>query len=190
MRAEMVDDSTSMQVTLMPHRRIRLTDLLPAALDISDGHGDDDATISISNDGQTDNSNDINNNNNINNKKSDQYDIMKDELVTRGIVQNVDVEVHTKNPLIKALSTELLHTIRELIRYNPQIRDMVFQLSMASKSNIMDDPALLADFSASVAQFAGSQELQAVMDSAVVEERLQKSLVLLKKELNNLKLQS
>lgn len=50
------------------------------------------------------------------------------------------------------------------------------------------EPARLADFAAALSS-GESQELQDVLESLVIEERLSKSLVLLKKELANAQLQ-
>lgn len=51
---------------------------------------------------------------------------------------------------MKALTTELLSTIKDLIKFNPGIRDQVAMLSLSSRTNIMDDPSILADFAASM----------------------------------------
>lgn len=53
---------------------------------------------------------------------------------------------------------------------------------------ILAEPARLADFAAALSS-GESQELQDVLESLVIEERLSKSLVLLKKELANAQLQ-
>jgi Lon-like ATP-dependent protease len=53
---------------------------------------------------------------------------------------------------------------------------------------ILADPARLADFAAALSS-GESRELQDVLESLVIEERLSKSLVLLKKEFANAQLQ-
>jgi Lon-like ATP-dependent protease len=58
-----------------------------------------------------------------------------------------------------------------------------------SAGNVFDEPSKLADFAAAVS--AGEAlELQEVLETLPVEERLQKSLVVLKKELMNAQLQN
>jgi Lon-like ATP-dependent protease len=47
----------------------------------------------------------------------------------------------------------------------------------------------LCDLAASLVSFGDPAELQSVLESRVVEERMQKTLLLLKKELANAKLQ-
>ena len=58
-----------------------------------------------------------------------------------------------------------------------------------SRNSLVDEPATLADFSAGLVPFGDPAELQAILESLVIEERLQKTLVVLKKELVNAKLQ-
>lgn len=58
-----------------------------------------------------------------------------------------------------------------------------------SAGNVFDEPSKLADFAAAVS--AGEAlELQEVLETLDVEDRLQKSLVVLKKELMNAQLQN
>jgi Lon-like ATP-dependent protease len=47
----------------------------------------------------------------------------------------------------------------------------------------------LADFAASIVTFAESKELQEVLEEMDINVRLQKTLLLLKKEVDNLRLQ-
>lgn len=54
--------------------------------------------------------------------------------------------------------------------------------------NLLLEPAKLADFAAAVSS-GEADELQSVLESLVVEERLNKALVVLKRELSNAKLQ-
>lgn len=73
---------------------------------------------------------------------------------------------------------------------NPLFRDQIASFSMAqSAGNVFDEPSKLADFAAAVSAGEAS-ELQEVLETLPVEERLQKSLVVLKKELMNAQLQN
>lgn len=58
-----------------------------------------------------------------------------------------------------------------------------------STSNVFDEPDKLADFAAAVST-GEVTELQAVLESLSIEDRLQKALLILKKELINAQLQS
>lgn len=73
---------------------------------------------------------------------------------------------------------------------NPLFRDQIASFSMSqSAGNVFDEPSKLADFAAAVS--AGEAlELQEVLETLDVEDRLQKSLVVLKKELMNAQLQN
>ncbi|KAI3658884.1 hypothetical protein MP638_003127 [Amoeboaphelidium occidentale] len=111
--------------------------------------------------------------------------------VTEAMTENLSDEKHTKrNPVIKALTSEILSVMKELVRINPQLRDQIALYGFMSGVNLVEEPAQLADFTASLVPFAESKELQSILSSLVIEERLQKSLILLKKELINAKLQA
>ena len=58
-----------------------------------------------------------------------------------------------------------------------------------SAGNVFEEPAKLADFAAAVST-GEPHELQEVLESLIIEERLQKALLVLKKELVNAQLQS
>lgn len=58
-----------------------------------------------------------------------------------------------------------------------------------STSNVFDEPDKLADFAAAVST-GEVHDLQAVLESLSVEDRLQKALLILKKELINAQLQN
>ncbi|KAI3650540.1 hypothetical protein MP228_004021 [Amoeboaphelidium protococcarum] len=172
-----------LNLIVLPQRRVRITELLNPS---PGGRGSITDSTSPSAGAA---SHQMSGDEGLKQQQLSQYDVMQDEAVSRVVVSNVYDEPYSKNPLIKALTTEILSCIKDLIRYNPQVREQVTMLSLSSRTSIMDDPALLADFSASISQFAGAEELQQVLESMVIEERLQKVLVILKKELSNAKLQ-
>ncbi len=66
------------------------------------------------------------------------------------------------------------------------IRQVTF--SMQTGASAFQDPAKLADFAAAVST-GETADLQSILESLVIEERLSKSLLVLKKELANVKLQ-
>ncbi|RDL38868.1 Lon protease-like protein, mitochondrial [Venustampulla echinocandica] len=106
-------------------------------------------------------------------------------------VENLSEEPHDpKSPIIRAVTNEIVNVFKEVASLNGLFRDQISTFSMSqSAGNIMQEPAKLADFAAAVS--AGEvNELQDVLETLNVEERLQKALLVLKKELMNAQLQS
>ncbi|KAI1461470.1 ATP-dependent protease La [Annulohypoxylon moriforme] len=95
-----------------------------------------------------------------------------------------------KSPVIRAVTNEIVNVFKEVASMNSLFRDQISTFSMSQSSgNVMSEPAKLADFAAAVS--AGEPaELQDVLESLNVEDRMQKALVVLKKELMNAQLQS
>jgi Lon-like ATP-dependent protease len=95
-----------------------------------------------------------------------------------------------KEPVIRAVTSEIVNVFKEVANLNPLFRDQISTFSMSqSAGNVIDEPAKLADFAAAVSS-GEIKELQEVLETMSVEERLQKALVVLKKELMNAQLQS
>lgn len=106
-------------------------------------------------------------------------------------VENMTEEPHEKkDPIIRATTSEIVNVFKEVANLNPLFKDQISDFSMSqSAGNVIEEPAKLADFAAAVA--AGeTHELQDVLQEMDVAARLQKALVVLKKELMNAKLQS
>ncbi|KAG0649477.1 Lon protease [Hyphodiscus hymeniophilus] len=106
-------------------------------------------------------------------------------------VENLAEEPHDpKSPVVRAITNEIVNVFKEVANLNSLFRDQISTFSMSqSAGNVMQEPAKLADFAAAVS--AGEiSELQDVLETLNVEERLQKALVVLKKELMNAQLQS
>ncbi|KAJ8329543.1 ATP-dependent Lon protease pim1 [Batrachochytrium dendrobatidis] len=103
-------------------------------------------------------------------------------------VANLVEQPHSQdNRLIKAITSEIVNVLKEISQLNPLLRDQIISISVQT-GNLLLDPSRLADFAAAVSSGEPS-ELQSILESLVVEERLHKSLVVLKKELANAKLQ-
>ena len=106
-------------------------------------------------------------------------------------VENLAEEKHDKkSPVIKAVTSELVNVFKDVAQLNHLFRDQISTFSMSqSAGNILDEPGKLADFAAAVS--AGEiRELQEVLETMNVEERLSKALMVLKKELMNAQLQN
>ncbi|KAI1369636.1 lon protease [Xylaria arbuscula] len=95
-----------------------------------------------------------------------------------------------KSPVVRAVTNEIVNVFKEVATMNSLFRDQISTFSMSqSTGNVTAEPAKLADFAAAVS--AGEPgELQEVLASLNVEDRMQKALVVLKKELMNAQLQS
>ncbi|KAJ1653140.1 ATP-dependent Lon protease pim1 [Dispira simplex] len=118
-------------------------------------------------------------------------DFLKDYDVSVVQVKNVYDEPHSKrNQMVRAITSEIVSVFKDIAGLNPLFRDQIANFSMSQAAgNVFEEPAKLADFAAAVS--AGEpEELQEILESLVIEERLQKALLVLKKELMNAQLQS
>ena len=106
-------------------------------------------------------------------------------------VENLTEEPYDpKSQVIRAVTNEIVNVFKEVASINSLFRDQISTFSMSqSTGNVMSEPAKLADFAAAVS--AGEPtELQEVLSSLNVEERMHKALLVLKKEHVNAQLQS
>ncbi|KAI0020545.1 ATP-dependent protease La [Xylariomycetidae sp. FL0641] len=106
-------------------------------------------------------------------------------------VENLSEEpFDPKSGVIRAVTNEIVNVFKEVATMNSLFRDQISTFSMSqSTGNVSAEPGKLADFAAAVS--AGEPaELQEVLESLNIEERMQKALVVLKKELMNAQLQS
>ncbi|KAK3900618.1 Lon protease C-terminal proteolytic domain-containing protein [Staphylotrichum tortipilum] len=95
-----------------------------------------------------------------------------------------------KSQVVRAVTNEIVNVFKEVAGMNSLFRDQISTFSISqSAGNVMSEPAKLADFAAAVS--AGEPaELQEVLESLNVEDRMHKALLVLKKELANAQLQS
>jgi len=102
-------------------------------------------------------------------------------------VNHWDRMTYTENEdTIKALTNEILSTIREVAQINPLFRESVQFFPMRVDAN---DPYRLADFAASITSGTKPADLQAVLEEKNAEKRLHLALTLLSKEREVSKLQ-
>uniref|UniRef100_A0A672FAA9 Lon peptidase 1, mitochondrial n=1 Tax=Salarias fasciatus TaxID=181472 RepID=A0A672FAA9_SALFA len=102
-------------------------------------------------------------------------------------VNNVQHEPFTVTEEVKALTAEIVKTIRDIIALNPLYRESVLQMMQAGQ-RVVDDPLYLSDMGAALTG-AESGELQDVLEETSIPRRLYKALSLLKKEHELSKLQ-
>uniref|UniRef100_A0A8C9TG55 Lon protease homolog, mitochondrial n=1 Tax=Scleropages formosus TaxID=113540 RepID=A0A8C9TG55_SCLFO len=105
-------------------------------------------------------------------------------------VENVTHEDFQVTEEVKALTAEIVKTIRDIIALNPLYRESVLQMMQAGQ-RVVDNPIYLSDMGAALTG-AESHELQDVLEETNVEEKikqthrkylLQEQLKIIKKEL-------
>ncbi|XP_076301620.1 lon protease homolog, mitochondrial isoform X2 [Lasioglossum baleicum] len=102
-------------------------------------------------------------------------------------VVNITHEKFRQTEEIKALTQELIKTIRDIISMNPLYRESLQQM-LHQGQRVVDNPVYLSDLGAALTG-ADAQELQQVLEEMDISKRLRLSLALLKKEYELSKLQ-
>jgi ATP-dependent Lon protease len=113
------------------------------------------------------------------------------KIVFKDQVPYADVEYFrdkriTVSDEIKAYSIAIVDCIKELVTLNPLFKE---GLSLIIERINVSDPSALADFAASMTTSSGS-ELQQILETVDIRERIEKVLVLLKNELEVSKLKA
>ncbi|WVQ83020.1 ATP-dependent protease La [Cryptococcus sp. DSM 104549] len=105
-------------------------------------------------------------------------------------VENVALEPYQKDSqVVRAIMSELISVFKEIATLQPMFREQVTSFAISNNSSqVFDEPDKLADLAA-VVSTADVSDLQAVLSSTSIEDRLQRALVLLKKEHINAQLQ-
>ena len=106
-------------------------------------------------------------------------------------VENLSTLPYNKDDqYIRAFMSEIISVFKDIAQLNPLFRDQITNFSINQvASNVFDEPDKLADFAAAVST-GDVQELQDVLESLTVDDRLRKALLVLKRELINAQLQS
>lgn len=99
---------------------------------------------------------------------------------------HLDKVTAKQNKAIKAYSISIITTIKELLKLNPLFKE---ELQIFLGHSDFTEPGKLADFAVALTT-ASREELQEVLETYDVEGRIDKALMLLKKELDLSKLQS
>jgi Lon-like ATP-dependent protease len=127
-------------------------------------------------------------------QQSSTYDptsFLRNYNVSLGNVENLTEEPFDgKSQVVRAVTNEIVNVFKEVALINSLFRDQIATFSISqSAGNVISEPARLADFAAAVSS-GDREELQGILASLDVEERLQKALIVLKKELLNAQLQA
>lgn len=103
-------------------------------------------------------------------------------------VANVTHHEYTKTMEVKAITQELIKTLRDIITINPMNTDILQQM-LLENHDVLQDTIYLCDLGASIAIDTASVERQAVLEERDVTKRLMLSLSMLKKALELTQLQ-
>lgn len=112
--------------------------------------------------------------------------ILKSKYLRAKIAYHDDEITQQQSKIIKAYSISIITTIKELLKLNPLFKE---ELQIFLGHSDFTEPGKLADFAVALTT-AGREELQDILGTYDVQERIDKTLVLLKKELDLSKLQS
>lgn len=202
-------DSPSLTAILYPHRRIKLSSLIPpsTASDAKKSESGPESTpepepipSKTEEETQVEKKGDVvasfeegavATKQDANPEKYEPTSFLRKFDVSLANVENLaDEPFDPKSSIIRAVTNEIVNVFKEVATMNSLFRDQISTFSMSSSiGNVTAEPAKLADFAAAVS--AGEPaELQEVLASMNIEERMQKALVVLKKELMNAQLQS
>lgn len=120
-----------------------------------------------------------------------QTSFLQDYDVSIVNITNLVTQPYNKDDqYIRAFMSEIVSVFKDIAQLNPLFRDQITNFSINQvAANVFDEPDKLADFAAAVST-GEVGELQDVLESLVVEDRLRKALLVLKKELINAQLQS
>ncbi|ELU04831.1 hypothetical protein CAPTEDRAFT_155270 [Capitella teleta] len=107
--------------------------------------------------------------------------------VTMVEVNNVKHDKYESTEEVKAMTAEVVKTIRDIISLNPLYRESIAQMIHGGQ-RVIDNPVYLSDLGAALTG-ADSKELQEVLEEMNIPNRLMLALSLLKKEYELSKLQ-
>ncbi|EAW14036.1 endopeptidase La [Aspergillus clavatus NRRL 1] len=181
-------EASGVTAVLYPHRRIKISSLLPPGEQPKNGTAEDkstekrgDVVASFEEGGAEPAPKDV----------YEPTSFLRKYPVSLVNVENLAEEpFDKKSAIIRAVTSEIVNVCKEIASLNPLFRDQISAFYTDQfPGNLSDEPAKLADFAAAVS--AGElHEMQEVLEIMNIEERLPKALVVLKKELMNAQLQS
>ncbi|MCH9614330.1 MAG: Lon protease [Chlamydiia bacterium] len=111
---------------------------------------------------------------------------LEGKYLRANVKYHIDKDVRQQKKTIKAYSIGIITTIKELLKLNPLFKE---ELQIFLGHSDFTAPGKLADFAVALTT-AGREELQTVLEAFDIEDRIDRTLTLLKKELDLSKLQS
>ncbi|HKI52029.1 MAG TPA: endopeptidase La [Geothermobacteraceae bacterium] len=119
----------------------------------------------------------------------ERFEILQVEQTKHGFFAQVRYHYTAEfsaNQELKAYSMAIISTLKELVQINPLYSE---EIKLFLNRSSLDDPGRLADFAANLTS-ADGQELQQILEAFDVLKRIDRVLVLLKKELEVSRLQT
>ncbi len=113
-------------------------------------------------------------------------EVKKSKYLRVNIDYHDDIILSKQSKIIKAYSISIITTIKELLKLNPLFKE---ELQIFLGHSDFTEPGKLADFAVALTT-AGRTDLQEVLSAFDIQTRIEKTLMLLKKELDLSKLQS
>jgi len=105
--------------------------------------------------------------------------VSEDPVITVRVDYAIETEM-TDNDELKAYALSIITAIKDLLQLNPLFKE---ELNLFLNRSNIKDPGRLADFSASMTTASG-KDLQAVLEAFNVRTRIEKTLHLLKREVD------
>lgn len=192
---EMQDLGDRLRLVVMAHRRIKITgqlvedDHLAPSIKEEDGDDANKKRLTKQQQQQRRLNNRLKASKTSTTETGDQKDTTADGA-KQFLMAEVENVVHNKfrqTEEVKALTQEVIKTIRDIISLNPLYRDSLQQM-MHQGQRVVDNPVYLSDLGAALTA-AEAKELQEVLEEMDIPKRLMLSLSLLKKEYELSKLQ-
>lgn len=113
-------------------------------------------------------------------------ELIRQRPVFKALVEYVAEEEDESTEELKAYSVAIIDCIKELVTLNPLFKEGLGLL--LDRINV-SDPSALADFAASMTTSSGA-ELQEILETISIQQRLERVLILLKKEIEISKLKA
>ena len=184
------DKEEGLTAVLYPHRRIKITELVKdgSVASVEEVQSEESMALAADSDGQQ-----------LPTPPPERDGLpmtMQTSFLEKYAVSVVNVDNLATQPYnkddqyIRAFMSEIVSVFKDIAQLNPLFRDQIANFSINQvASNVFDEPDKLADFAAAVST-GEPNELQDVLESLIVDDRLRKALLVLKKELINAQLQS
>lgn len=111
--------------------------------------------------------------------------VIQNDPIIKWKVEHKEDRETLQNEDMKAYSMSIISSVKELIKSNPMFQE---ELKLFMNRFSLKDPGKLADFVASMTS-ADSEKIQEILETYGIKQRVEKVLILLKKELELGKLQ-
>jgi ATP-dependent Lon protease len=112
-------------------------------------------------------------------------DIVQEEPIIQWKVEHHQEEDYSNSEVMKAYSKAIINSVKDLVKSNSLFQE---ELKLFLNRFTLEDPGKLADFVASMTS-ADAAEVQDILETFDVRKRVEKVLVLMKKEIELSKLQ-